>query len=147
MDESMAMIDVENAINMLLPEISSSIPKHTFAKIYKDKEKCNYVEALECITEYIEHLQPIALALLLESWILLCRYRRLLTAGAELCHERFYAGKEETWIGKLIHEQLATESYWLESSEAGKKKVTSYLERQKKLVKVNNRTALKAKSE
>jgi hypothetical protein len=144
MDQSLAMIDLENAINLLLPEISPYIPQKLFAKFCKYKEDCLYFEALECVTEYIdpfvETLQAIPVALLFESWTLLCKFRRLRVEREEWHHKKYNErGQEGSWVQYTI-DNLEFERKWLELSERGKKKAAIYLERQRKSALLINST-------
>lgn len=137
------MIDVDNSFNKLLVEITPFFPKEELDRILNDTEKCRYVEALQRISAHIgpiaEYMEVDTVALLLESWTLLCRYRRLRTDEAEFSYKRFYEDGQETWTTKFVSECLEHESYWLKCSEAGKKKATSYYERSKS-AKVNNKS-------
>lgn len=133
MDQALAIIDLENAINLLLPEISPCISKTRFAKVCKYKEECLYIEALEYITAYIEpfvdHLDTSTLALLLESWTFACKYRRLCVEKEERRYEKYCTDGQETYFAKAVIEALEFKRACLKLCETGEKKATIYLER------------------
>lgn len=134
-EQSLALIDVETSINDLLFDLDVTwfVPEERLDKILDNVEECEYVEALWLITNsldpFVEHLEVSTVARLVESWTLLCRYRRLRTREQEHQHKLFCADGQQNWMAKGARRSLEYESFWLETSEAGKRKATSYFGR------------------